>query len=225
MLSLINDHCHTHLPFFPCYHFFRLTNLFVILIPQPTKITSMWWNVTRPLLHKMSTLVNGLHITCALSCFHLKEINVSTNCVFKSFIVILKPKKAHSLLKISSKKGAKNIPFLDENISYLEGGRGGEDSNSLNQKILTPGNLYIPGAPLPGCLTLYTYITKVLCILWVRWEVAEHLCSYKSPMLETKNCAIVWSKPCSSPNSLAQILQLGLQSSLKSKGSHCQNAQ
>ena len=35
------------------------------------------------LLCKMSTSVNGVHITSALLCFHLKEINVSTNCVFK----------------------------------------------------------------------------------------------------------------------------------------------
>ena len=35
------------------------------------------------LLCKMSTLVNGVHITSALLSFHLKEINVSTNRVFK----------------------------------------------------------------------------------------------------------------------------------------------
>ena len=35
------------------------------------------------LLWKMSTSVNGMQITSALLCFHPKEINVSTNCVFK----------------------------------------------------------------------------------------------------------------------------------------------
>ena len=35
------------------------------------------------LLWKMSTSVNGMQITSALLCFHPKEINVTTNCVFK----------------------------------------------------------------------------------------------------------------------------------------------
>ena len=35
------------------------------------------------LLCNMSTLVNSVHITSALLCFHLKQINVSTNRVFK----------------------------------------------------------------------------------------------------------------------------------------------
>ena len=36
--------------------------------------------------------------------------------------------------KFLQKKGGKNIPFLDENIPYLEGSRGGGGTKSLNQK-------------------------------------------------------------------------------------------
>ena len=35
------------------------------------------------LLRKMSTFVNGVHITSAFLCFHLQEIIVSTNHEFK----------------------------------------------------------------------------------------------------------------------------------------------
>jgi len=37
--------------------------------------------------------------------------------------------------KFLQKKGGKNIPFLDEKISHLEGGRGG-GTESLNKKNL-----------------------------------------------------------------------------------------
>jgi len=33
-----------------------------------------------------------------------------------------------------SRKGGKNIPFLDENIPHLEAGRGGGGTESLNKK-------------------------------------------------------------------------------------------
>jgi hypothetical protein len=48
-------------------------------------------------------------------------------CVFIYFKLIFSAgKSSWPTTEISSKKGGKNIPFLDENIPYLEGrGRGG----------------------------------------------------------------------------------------------------
>ena len=62
------------------------------------------------------------------------------SCVFKYFRFILKLEELHNppgvQLEISSKNSGKNILFWDENITYLEGGRGG--TQSLNQKKIDP---------------------------------------------------------------------------------------
>ena len=81
----------------------------------------------------------------------LRCLIVVTCCVSKYFRFILKPERVQgppgAQLEISSKEGWKTIPFLDENIPYLEGGREVGGSESLNQKNLPCVVFAFPGPP------------------------------------------------------------------------------
>jgi hypothetical protein len=66
----------------------------------------------------------------------LKCLIIAMCCVFIYFELIFSAGKgSRPTTEISSKKGGKNIPFLDENIPYLEGRGGGRVPMALTKKI------------------------------------------------------------------------------------------
>jgi hypothetical protein len=67
----------------------------------------------------------------------LKCLIIAMCCVFIYFKLIFSAGKgSRPTTETSSKKGGKNIPFLDENIPYLEGrGGGGRVPMALTKKI------------------------------------------------------------------------------------------
>jgi len=83
---------------------------------------------------KKSDDMNKLGFPVGLIYSLLEHLIIVTCCVFKYFRFVLNPKRfKHSNIhgppgvqpEISSKEGWKKIPFLNENIPHLEGGRGG----------------------------------------------------------------------------------------------------
>jgi hypothetical protein len=82
-------------------------------------------------------LINKLGLPVSLIYSLLKCLIIAMCCVFIYFKLIFSAGKgSRPTTEISSKKGGKNIPCLDENIPYLEGGGGGEGTGGLNQKNL-----------------------------------------------------------------------------------------
>ena len=116
-------------PMFSLLSILRLTNLFIILVSQPTRITSMWWNFYKTFCYAKWVLWSMAWTS------HLYSVSISKKLIYQQTMYL------NIYSYFSAQKGSwptswkylqkckKHTGFLGENIPYLEDGRGGEEIN------------------------------------------------------------------------------------------------